>query len=686
MECCSLSFVKLLNDKILIPRVKCGRKLNCHEGCSALYTFSFVLLVIHLPSTVVSAPVGFDVRLAGGASALAGRVEVFHNNEWGTVCDDGFNNSVCHVVCEQLGFGGGRCLVSKPSDESCMNKKGYFSDANAPETIWLDEVECTGREQFLAECHHSHWNDTNCEHNEDAGCMCEPADSTRPTSTLTPSPAPVGPSGNDSGMCGSQRIKLLARGISEDRGVGVGLVALLTDDNRWGLVCDDWWDDSAARVICTCLGYTTWKALYNIRHVSTLPVMYDHLQCNANAGSLDECNITMTSPGQDVNSCDAATEAAAVSCIPHLSYHRNEERVNLSCSSHLMTVCIQKDDAYLSHVPASLSEDCHSEGGGVTKHTIIDGFCYVIDMSVCHSSYRSNYTNTIDYCYDISYEDMSSGLISSDTGLRLNTASVERRFCCRLPDVLQRVHAVFEPHNQQPSPLLEEDSIPVFGMHCYTDLSHVQAASTARSSEAVSASALSYPATVNVGQMVYCRVSVISDVWDQQLQLNLPNCSFITDPQERNRSYQFITHNCATSDLLDMEFISESRLSLAFQTRIAKFDDFEHVYLICAAQLCDSKSKSKGCDRSCKEPLTARGKRHQGFTAATHSDEMAQPGHVKQGPFIVTDDGTGPIITSDEKLRSMYRTGVKTESKATSVNQQLHLLPLVALVLLVSCN
>ena len=56
------------------------------------------------------------------------------------------------------------------------------------------------------------------------------------------------------GVCGSHHIRLVSTSHSAD--AGVGLVALLTDDDRWGLVCDDWWDDNAARVICTCLGYT----------------------------------------------------------------------------------------------------------------------------------------------------------------------------------------------------------------------------------------------------------------------------------------------------------------------------------------------------------------------------------------------------------------------------------------------
>ena len=101
------------------------------------------------------------VRLVSLTSLpLSGRVEVFYNGTWGTVCDDWWDLHDADVVCRQLGYDG---ALSAP-------RAAAFEQGTGP--IWLADVGCFGNEKSIFQCGHQGWGVENCRHSKDAGVVC----------------------------------------------------------------------------------------------------------------------------------------------------------------------------------------------------------------------------------------------------------------------------------------------------------------------------------------------------------------------------------------------------------------------------------------------------------------------------------------------------------------------------------
>ena len=57
-------------------------------------------------------PNPYPVRLMGG-NDTAGRVEIFYNGQWGSICDDHWTSNEASVICRELGFPGQLSAVTQ---------------------------------------------------------------------------------------------------------------------------------------------------------------------------------------------------------------------------------------------------------------------------------------------------------------------------------------------------------------------------------------------------------------------------------------------------------------------------------------------------------------------------------------------------------------------------------------------
>ncbi|XP_059497837.1 deleted in malignant brain tumors 1 protein-like [Stegostoma tigrinum] len=166
------------------------------------------------------------MRLVNGKHRCEGRVEVFYNGTWGTVCSDKMNSVNGNIICKHLHCGAFQYI------EDDINSFGAGTGQ-----IWLDEIECQSHESKLWQCQSDLWGQHNCNHKEDAGVVCSEIDE-RMEQPLS------------SNSCiqnsDSQHTLRLVGGNSNCS----GRVEIMCNEH-WGTLCGDSWDMTDANVVCS---------------------------------------------------------------------------------------------------------------------------------------------------------------------------------------------------------------------------------------------------------------------------------------------------------------------------------------------------------------------------------------------------------------------------------------------------
>ncbi|NWX42009.1 C163A protein, partial [Steatornis caripensis] len=206
-----------------------------------------------------------QIRLVNGTKHCAGRVELYHDGIWGTICDDNWDLSDANVVCKQLGCGHAiKAFVS-----------AHYGEGSGQ--IWLDDVNCTGAESDLWECSSRAWGQHNCQHKEDAGVLCSEFLALRLV--------------NGNGCAG--RLEVFYNGT-------------------WGSICSNRMSQLTATTVCKHLNCGDGGEIARDFKYGrgSGPTWLDNIECTEQHTSLWQCQ----SDPWDPQSCDNRAEETHISC------------------------------------------------------------------------------------------------------------------------------------------------------------------------------------------------------------------------------------------------------------------------------------------------------------------------------------------------------------------------------------
>nr|XP_039256746.1 deleted in malignant brain tumors 1 protein-like [Styela clava] len=238
------------------------------------------------------------VRIVDGNVINEGRVEIYHEGIWGTICDDSWGINDAKVVCIMLGFPG---ATSAPVEAHHGIGLGQ---------VWLSSVSCSGGEKRLEDCNHGSWGSHHCTHAKDASVHCLPT------------------------------VRLVNSGVAHK-----GRVEIF-HDGLWGTICGYYyWDINNAKVVCKMLGFpdvlsAPTSSFYG---PGTGKIWLYAVQCTGYEATLEDC---YNNGWGDVSSCNHGYDAS-VECISTVRIVSgngiNEGRVEIYHEKVWGTIC---DDSW----------------------------------------------------------------------------------------------------------------------------------------------------------------------------------------------------------------------------------------------------------------------------------------------------------------------------------------------------
>ncbi|GAB0206339.1 antigen WC1.1-like [Grus japonensis] len=200
------------------------------------------------------------------STTCSGRLQVFYNGTWGSVCSNSMTPKTVSLACKELGCGDAKSL------------EPYLTSGRLTGPAWLDRVECGERNSSFWQCPSAPWDPQSCDDlRDETHITCNDREKIRAV-------------GGEKGCSG--RVEVWHRG-------------------SWGTVCDDSWDMQDAEVACRQLGCG--PAVSALGEAAfgegTGPIWLEKVECRGTEPSLQDC---WAQPG-DSGAC-RHKEDAAVNC------------------------------------------------------------------------------------------------------------------------------------------------------------------------------------------------------------------------------------------------------------------------------------------------------------------------------------------------------------------------------------
>uniref|UniRef100_A0A670IBY1 SRCR domain-containing protein n=1 Tax=Podarcis muralis TaxID=64176 RepID=A0A670IBY1_PODMU len=256
------------SGSILLNAVQCKGNESSFEDCSHNGWGVHDCKHKEDASVICSGTSSYSLYILISKNSCQGRVEVYHNGEWGTVCDDEWDINDARIVCKEVGCGE---VISAPTGAEFGQGSG---------SILLDAVQCSGNESSLKDCPHKGWGVHDCKHKEDASVIC-------------------------SGTSASPFSLRLVNGENSCQGR-----LEVHHDGTWGTVCDDDWDLKDAQVVCQQLGCgeATAALLSAYFGKGSGSILLNAVQCKGNESSFEDCSHN----GWGVHDCKHKEDASVI--------------------------------------------------------------------------------------------------------------------------------------------------------------------------------------------------------------------------------------------------------------------------------------------------------------------------------------------------------------------------------------